>query len=165
MAEWASQRHCLTSIKVWIMSGLRLAWHSDMVSCPLENILLTATADPVSKVSKFQTWKTISYDSPGIEKISWANQDKPGNWAQHPAHHWSGSHELKFSWGGPKYTWTSSVRGCNCTELSTYLSEWQGTTRGFPIEGSSEWIWIYGAPSSSIHKASNQSLNLNSYLL
>ena len=134
MAEQASRRRCLTSIKVRIVSGLRLARCSDMVSHPPENILSTATADPVNKVSKLWTRLTIDYDSPRIERISRANWDKLGNWAQQPAHHWSGLHESKFSRGRLKYAWTSSVRGCATLWYrdvkSTFWGEPEGATEG-----------------------------------
>ena len=46
---WRIRICCLTSMRNRIVSGLRLARRKDIVSRPPENILSTATADPVEK--------------------------------------------------------------------------------------------------------------------
>ena len=48
METRANWRQCLTSIKVRIVSGWRLARHIEMVSQPPEKICSTATAEPSS---------------------------------------------------------------------------------------------------------------------
>ena len=138
MAAQVRQRHCLTSIKVQIVSGLRLAWRSDMVSQPPVNILSTATADPANKLSKI--WMITNYSIPGIERISWANQDKQENWAWHPAYYWSELHELKFSWGRLKYVWTSSMSGCDIFQYLDVKSTFWGESEG-ANEGPDEVDW------------------------
>jgi hypothetical protein len=54
MAVCARHRHCLTIIKVLIVSGFRLVQRNDIMSHPPEEMCSTATAEPTKRVGDQQ---------------------------------------------------------------------------------------------------------------
>jgi hypothetical protein len=68
-----------------MVSGLRLARRSEIVSRAPENMRSTATAEPLETLEWYL--EAANQNPPGMESMSRAKQDKLGNCAQRPAHH------------------------------------------------------------------------------
>ena len=63
MAVRAKRRRCFTSIKVWMVSGLRLARRNEIISRPPEKIRSTATAEPDgNKPNQCEFWMVSEFE-------------------------------------------------------------------------------------------------------
>jgi len=123
-ARW---RCCLTSIKVWIESGFKLALQNEIVSLPPEKIHLTATAEPKLTVMILTNLNILASISniPGIEGMSQAKQDTLWNGEWHLAHHCSRSQIPKSSCGSKKNSSNSfTVALGHCLYQAVKLTFW-----------------------------------------
>jgi hypothetical protein len=95
-----------------MVSTFKLAQRRDIVLCPPENTLSTATADAKdgSELSlKRKKMERRSVHAPGMDKRSQASLYKLGNDARRPNHHWIGLHVSKSSRGSFQNSRSSST--------------------------------------------------------
>jgi hypothetical protein len=64
-------------MRVWMVSGLRLAHCRDIVSCTPKKMHSTATAKPLNTSEEYL--KANDKNTPGMESMSHAKQDRFGN--------------------------------------------------------------------------------------